>query len=336
MGALMLKWFLALSLIIGVSSADAVNPGSKIHWTTNYEQAVQQAKSSGKPILLFFTGSDWCGWCHKLENEALHTPEFADLVGDRFIYVFVDFPLKNPLDPETTRQNKELQKRFDIRGYPTIIILDPEQRQLGSTGYRPGGAKPYADHLQKMVEDSNAYKRQTSQLDKSSLSAKEIEVLYGKACKLCRYEDAEKMLALGLKSEDNRFFLLESYRRLAEKGQMHDKEALALKEQLFAKDPDNSKFTQYELALIDFEAHSGKKNFKKPEQVAAPLLAYIKQFGDSDHTNTWRLNILIAQVYLDHKEFEEALKFAKQAYAKAPATVQPEIGTAIRNIQLKL
>lgn len=331
----MLRLFLTLFLFLGVSSAYA-DSGSKIHWTTNYEQAVQQAKSSGKPILLFFTGSDWCGWCHKLENEALNTPEFADLVGDKFIPVFVDFPLKTPLDPQTAAQNKELQKRFDIRGYPTIIILDPEQRQLGSTGYRPGGAKPYADHLQKIVEDSNVYKKQTSQLDKSNLSAKEIEVLYGKACKLCRFEDADKMLQLGLKSEDNLFFLIERYRRLAIKGQTQDKEAINLKEQMIAKDPDNSKFTQYEIALIDFEAHSSKKNFKKPEQIAAPLLSYIKQFGDSDLTNTWRLNILIAQVYLDHKEFDEALKFAKQAYAKAPSSVQPEIGTAIRNIQLKL
>lgn len=335
----MLKFFLSLCLLTGAGLCAANAPSqSKIQWTTNYDQAVQQAKSSGKPILLFFTGSDWCGWCHKLENEALSTMEFADLVGDKFQFVYVDFPLKNPLDPETARQNKELQKRFDIRGYPTIILLDSDQKQIGTTGYRPGGAKAYADQLLRMVEDSKHYKAQVSQLDKNSLSASEIEALYGKACELCRSDEADKMLKLGMKSDDNRFFLLENYRRLAENGQIHEIEAITIKEKLIAKDPENTKLTQYELALIDFEAESEKlqKQESQPEAIIAPLVAYIKKFGEKDKANNWRLNIIISQVYLDYKDFSEALKYAKQAYANAPTSLQPEIASVIKNIQLKM
>lgn len=127
-----------------------------ISWITNYQDALAQSKTTGKPIVLFFTGSDWCGWCNKLEREVLSTPEFANLSGNKFIFVMLDFPLYKPQEPLLAASNKQIQEKFQVQGYPTLIIINSDQKKLGITGYRPGGPKLFADHLRQIVEDSPA------------------------------------------------------------------------------------------------------------------------------------------------------------------------------------
>src|SRR6478752_6234951 len=45
-------------------------------WTTDYPAAVKVAQERKLPLFLQFTGSDWCGWCQKMEKECLSKPEF--------------------------------------------------------------------------------------------------------------------------------------------------------------------------------------------------------------------------------------------------------------------
>lgn len=45
-------------------------------WHTNVKEAIDLAKKEDKPLFLFFTGSDWCGWCIRLQKEVFKTPEF--------------------------------------------------------------------------------------------------------------------------------------------------------------------------------------------------------------------------------------------------------------------
>lgn len=120
----------------------------QIHWYTNYDQAMQESKATSKPLVLFFTGSDWCGWCNKLEDEALDTSAFAAVAGDKFVFLKLDYPLYVTQDASIKAQNQSLQQKYNVRSFPTVIILDTKQnRQLGTTGYVPGGGKVYAEHL---------------------------------------------------------------------------------------------------------------------------------------------------------------------------------------------
>lgn len=308
---------------------------SKINWMTNYEDAVMQAKRENKPLLLFFTGSDWCGWCHKLENEALSTTEFADAANDQFVFVLVDFPLKTAQDGNIKKQNQQLQKDFDVKGYPAIILLDPNNQQIGNTGYRPGGGRAYADHLLKMVEDYKAYHQKLSQLSQDAPSINELQALYGKAKELCRSSDAQKIVKIGSQSPDNHFFLLEQFRMLADEGKLHGSEAQTVKQQLLAKDPHNKQKTHYAVAIIEFEALTEEMEHENyaSEIAISPLVGYIERFGDEDEENVWRLHMLIAQVYLDQKKGKEALKHAQACHATAPEEIQPEIQAFILNIQ---
>lgn len=135
-------------LLIGTASLQA----QELTWETNLEKASQVAMKTKKPLLLFFTGSDWCGWCIRLQNEVLKTPEFAAWAKENVVLVEVDFPRRSPQLPEIQKQNMELQQIFEVRGYPTIWITNPTKvdgkinlDKLGSTGYVAGGPSKWLE-----------------------------------------------------------------------------------------------------------------------------------------------------------------------------------------------
>ena len=310
-----------------------------IRWLTNYEQAVQQSKAASKPLLLFFTGSDWCGWCNKLDEEALETSEFAAAAGSRFIFVKLDFPLYSAQDPQIKAQNKELQQKFDVRSFPTIIIIDPKQnQQIGVTGYRPGGGKPFADHLLKLVNDYSNYKQKISSIDQSKYSGQELKQIYDKAKQLGISRDATKIRRKGMQSEESLYFMTEQYLFLADEGHIHSKEAVVLRQQLLNADPLNEKQIHYQVAVVDFEAYSNimAKENDVAETAIAPLKSYIEMFGSKDKDNVWRLQLLVSQVYLDKNEMTAALNYAQQSYESAPSSVQPELARAVQNIRSQI
>lgn len=319
-----------------VSASPATSGGRpSVRWLTNYEEAVQQSKSSSKPLLLFFTGSDWCGWCNKLEDEAFNTPDFADAAGNRFIFLKLDFPLYVAQDPQLKAQNKQLQQKFDVRSFPTVVLVDPQQnQQIGTAGYRPGGGKLYADYLIKLLNDYSSYKQKMGALDKGKLPGSELKLLYEQAKKLNLDGDTSKIVSRGMDSDQALYFLLERYRLLAAEGQIRTKEAVALKQQLLSADPDNVKQIPYQVAVIEFESFAEEPDRESyaPEFAIAPLTAYIEKFGGQDKDNLWRLQMIVAQVYLDKNLMSIALKYTQDAYESAPSTVRPEIARAVQNI----
>jgi protein disulfide-isomerase len=108
-------------------------------WLTSFEDAKAAAKKDQKVILADFTGSDWCGWCIKLKNEVFSKPEFQTWAEKNVILLELDYPKSVPQSDEVKAQNKELAKKYGIKGYPTILFLDADGKQVGTLGYKPGG-----------------------------------------------------------------------------------------------------------------------------------------------------------------------------------------------------
>ena len=138
----MKKLAITLFLILGSLTIQA----QELTWQTDMNKAMEISKKSKKPLLLFFTGSDWCGWCMRLQKEVLNTPEFAKWANDNVVLVELDFPRRTPQQPEIQKQNNELQQIFQIQGYPSVCIVTPTQVDgkinlalLGKTGYVAGG-----------------------------------------------------------------------------------------------------------------------------------------------------------------------------------------------------
>jgi protein disulfide-isomerase len=134
------------------NAPNQVGQPGQIRWYNNYNQAVQDAQKNRTPLLLFFTGSDWCGWCKKMHQEIFSSPEFAQAVGNSFIFVEIDFPMNKQLPPEQAQQNAQLKQKYGVTGYPTVVILDYNQNFVAETGYRPGGGRAYADYLRQLLQ----------------------------------------------------------------------------------------------------------------------------------------------------------------------------------------
>ncbi|MCP5535828.1 MAG: thioredoxin family protein [Akkermansiaceae bacterium] len=136
---------LALAMTASLSSA------SGDEWMTDFEAAKKKAAAENKDLLVDFTGSDWCGWCIKLVDEVFKHDAFKTGVADKFVLVELDFPRdKSKLSEATQMQNAELQKKYDVKGFPTILLLDSKGLPFAQTGYQAGGPEKYLAHLDEL------------------------------------------------------------------------------------------------------------------------------------------------------------------------------------------
>jgi len=116
-------------------------------WNTDYNAALASAANEQRNVFLFFTGSDWCGWCKKLDREILSTPEFAAYADAKLVLVELDFPRQKEQPAAVKSQNQQLQRQFGIDGYPTVIVLNSKGQPVGKLGYQEGGPEPFIAKL---------------------------------------------------------------------------------------------------------------------------------------------------------------------------------------------
>jgi thioredoxin-related protein len=128
------------------AAAGAANAQDLDHFET-IEKAVEAAKKDKKDILVDFTGSDWCGWCIKLNEEVFSKEEFKKGASSKFVFVELDFPQRKALPDEQKKYNERMQQMHAIEGFPTILVLDGEGRAYARTGYQEGGPEAYLKHL---------------------------------------------------------------------------------------------------------------------------------------------------------------------------------------------
>jgi thioredoxin-related protein len=128
-------------------------------WDDNFEKAQKEAKETGHYVLLNFTGSDWCGWCKKLDAEVFSKKAFKEYAASNLVCVTVDFPSRKPQTNKVKEQNEKLQLLYGVEGYPTIIILNPDGEAIGATGYLPGGPGIFIANLNRMIEKDRANRK---------------------------------------------------------------------------------------------------------------------------------------------------------------------------------
>ena len=120
------KQMKTISLITAVSLlASSFGFAGGEGWTSDFAAAKAQAAKEGKDLLIDFTGSDWCGWCIKLNNEVFQHDPFKKGVADKFVLVELDYPRdKSKLDEKTIKQNDELKSTYEPQGFPTILLTN--------------------------------------------------------------------------------------------------------------------------------------------------------------------------------------------------------------------
>lgn len=92
-------------------------------WIGDWDSAIGQTKSSGKPALVLFT-ADWCPACHELESNVLSQPDVAAFLRDNFTLVMVDLTDRNGPNAQRARE-------FGVRSIPTMIRYDASNQEIG-------------------------------------------------------------------------------------------------------------------------------------------------------------------------------------------------------------
>ncbi|CAM3132377.1 thioredoxin family protein [Rariglobus hedericola] len=145
MKRILISLFFAALTLGSLNAADA-------KWLTNYDAAVKQAAAQKKPLLIDFTGSDWCGWCIRLDKEVFSQPEFVDYASKNLVLLKLDFPREKELPAAQKAQNEKLAKKYEVQGYPTIVVLDATGKQVGELGYEKGGPTKWIASLEKVTK----------------------------------------------------------------------------------------------------------------------------------------------------------------------------------------
>jgi protein disulfide-isomerase len=119
---------------------------AKEGWLVDLDEAYAISVKEKKPILANFTGSDWCGWCKRLDADVFTKPEFKEWAKKNVVLLELDFPRGKQIPQKNKEQNAAMQQALGITGYPTIWLINMTKdaatnkyqlNKLGKTGYTP-------------------------------------------------------------------------------------------------------------------------------------------------------------------------------------------------------
>ena len=152
-----MKQFLVLIMITLAQTNNAQTVD--LNWHTDLSKAVSISINEKKPIMLFFTGSDWCGWCMRLKKEVFNHEKFKIWSDEKIILVELDFPRRKKLASNILNQNRELARIFGVSGYPTCWLVKPQILEnskvnflkLGKLGYVAGGTDKWISVAEKFL-----------------------------------------------------------------------------------------------------------------------------------------------------------------------------------------
>lgn len=140
----------ALTLLAASPAVLAAGGGEG--WYDDFDKALAAAKEQKKDLLVDFTGSDWCGWCIKLDEEVFSHEVWKEGVKDDYVLVALDFPSTDEVKAKVPNpeRNEELKNKFGIRGFPTILLMTSDEDVYGQTGYQRGGPEKYLEHMEEL------------------------------------------------------------------------------------------------------------------------------------------------------------------------------------------
>jgi thioredoxin-related protein len=261
-------------------------------WLTDIDAAKKSASESKKDLLIDFTGSDWCGWCIKLNDEVFKHDAFKAGVKDSFVLVEIDFPrAKDKLPEDVRKRNTELGEKYAVQGYPTILLCDAEGKPYASTGYQEGGPEKYVSHL-------NELRKNKSKRDEA----------FAKAAKANGAEKAKALVtALNAMKLDEKV-VANFYGDIAE--------------QVIAADPKDEtgfvKKAESGKRLEEFQKSLQEFGAKRDHEGALALVDKTLKEGGFDTESTLQIMMTRSAIFASTGKFDEAIKAVDEAKAFAP------------------
>ncbi len=120
------------------ASAEAkatVDANRKAKWLSKMDKAQEQAKETGLPILVLFTGTSWCPYCIKLEKEVFSESAFKTFANQNLVLLMLDY---GPGGTAKNKKDEKLSKEYGVSGFPTYFLVDADGKNLAKGGYQDG------------------------------------------------------------------------------------------------------------------------------------------------------------------------------------------------------
>ncbi|MBN2429913.1 MAG: thioredoxin family protein [Acidobacteria bacterium] len=134
--SIVIAFFMNILLLPALANSLLTEGAKPGHWTQDYDAAIKLAQEKNLPIMVMYTGSDWCGWCKLMDKQVFSKPEFYQFAEKNIILVSLDYPRDKSLVPEKYQErNQRLLRERNIMGLPTYVILQADGRtELGRLG----------------------------------------------------------------------------------------------------------------------------------------------------------------------------------------------------------
>jgi thioredoxin-related protein len=277
-------------------------------WTTDFEAAKKQAADENKNLILYFTGSDWCGYCIKLTKDVFSQDAFKNAVKDKFILVEIDFPKKpeniSKLSEALIAQNDALKNKYSLQArFPSVYLTDANGKPFARTGSLPIGPKTYVKHLDQLLAV-----RETS--ESAFAEAKDMEG---------SNKAKSMMFAIGS---------LDLGDELASTFYANELEIIK------ASSPEVAKEMEEKKSLADFQNQLNQLGAKKDHEGMIKLIDEKLATGEFEGEIKQQTLIFKAMSLIQLKKPEDAVKTLDEAKAVAPASrFSPQIDSIKKRIE---
>ncbi len=108
---------------------------SSLNWLLDINEALEISKNEQKPLLVYFTGSDWCPPCKMLKKDFFNTSEFEERA-NKMVLLMVDIPRRvDIITKEQKEKNIKLVRKYNKEGgYPNLVALNSSGEVIGELG----------------------------------------------------------------------------------------------------------------------------------------------------------------------------------------------------------
>lgn len=147
--------FVAAAAVSAAAFAAVAATSTPEGFTDNLDAALARATGNGRYVVAVFSGSDWCHWCKKLDEEVLSTEAFRRAATNTYELVYIDNPQDQArLSAHGRENNGKVAEKYGIRGFPTVLVLDGKGGKVVELGYAEGGPEKYLETLAAEIRDA--------------------------------------------------------------------------------------------------------------------------------------------------------------------------------------